>query len=123
MDCEAHLVPQHNATEECLMRYMRGYIMQLIGRILFPDASDYRVHIKWLPLLEDFGTCGRLSWGSAVLAWLYRQICHATEHDQCNLHGCVSLMLSCASHHIPLLRPDGFDTRRFLLVEMYYEYL
>ncbi|KAL4328493.1 hypothetical protein AHAS_Ahas13G0205600 [Arachis hypogaea] len=59
------------------------------GRILFPDASDYRVHIKWLPLLEDFGTCGRLSWGSAVLAWLYRQICHATEHDQCNLHGWV----------------------------------
>ncbi|RYR21066.1 hypothetical protein Ahy_B03g066307 [Arachis hypogaea] len=79
VDCEAHLVPQYglreleqDATEERLMRYTRGYIMQLIGDILFPDASDSRVHIKWLPLLEDLDTCGQLSWGSAVLAWLYR---------------------------------------------------
>ncbi|RYR49087.1 hypothetical protein Ahy_A07g035380 [Arachis hypogaea] len=26
--------------------------------ILFPDASDSRVHIRWLPLLEDLETCG-----------------------------------------------------------------
>ncbi|KAL4321069.1 hypothetical protein AHAS_Ahas14G0073600 [Arachis hypogaea] len=35
------------------MRYIRGYIMQLIGGILFSDASDSRVHIRWLPLLKD----------------------------------------------------------------------
>ncbi|RYR75054.1 hypothetical protein Ahy_A02g009759 isoform E [Arachis hypogaea] len=39
--------------------------------ILFPDASDSWVHIRWLPLLEDLDACGRLSWGSAVLAWMY----------------------------------------------------
>ncbi|KAL4288376.1 hypothetical protein AHAS_Ahas19G0280000 [Arachis hypogaea] len=63
--------------------------MQLIGGILFPDASDSRVHIRWLPLLEDLDACGRLSWGSAVLAWLYRQMCRAMEHGQRNLGGCV----------------------------------
>ncbi|RYR23843.1 hypothetical protein Ahy_B02g057340 [Arachis hypogaea] len=85
---------EQDATEERLMRYTRGYIMQLIGGILFPIASDSRVHIRWLPLLEDLDTCGRLSWGSAVLAWLYRQMCRATKHGQRNLGGCVSLMLS-----------------------------
>ncbi|XP_015973564.1 protein MAIN-LIKE 1-like [Arachis duranensis] len=76
---------EQDATEERLMRYKRGYIMQLIGGMLFSDASDSRVHIRWLPLLEDLETCGRLSCGSAVLAWLYRQMCRATEHDQRNL--------------------------------------
>ncbi|RYR27759.1 hypothetical protein Ahy_B01g051801 isoform A [Arachis hypogaea] len=80
----------------------------LIGGILFPDASDFWVHIWWLPLLEDLGTCGGLSWDSAVLAWLYRQMYRATKHGQCNLGGCVSLLLSWAYHHIPLLWPDGF---------------
>ncbi|XP_057734767.1 protein MAIN-LIKE 1-like [Arachis stenosperma] len=59
---------EQDATEERLMRYTRGYIMQLIGGILFPDASDSRVHIRWLPLLEDLDACRQLSWGSTVLA-------------------------------------------------------
>ncbi|RYR48419.1 hypothetical protein Ahy_A07g034443 [Arachis hypogaea] len=44
---------EQDATEECLMRYTKGYIMQLIRGILFPDASNSQVHIRWLPLLED----------------------------------------------------------------------
>ncbi|XP_015958900.1 protein MAIN-LIKE 2-like [Arachis duranensis] len=71
---------EQDAAEERLLRYTKGYIMQLIGGILIPDAFDSRVHIRWLPLLEDLDTCGGLSWGSAVLAWLYRQMCCATEH-------------------------------------------
>ncbi|KAL4277109.1 hypothetical protein AHAS_Ahas20G0274300 [Arachis hypogaea] len=108
---------EQDTTEECLMRYMRGYIMQLIGGILFPYASDSQV-----PLLEDLDPCGRLSWGSAMLAWLYHQMCRATEHSQHNLGGCVSLLLSWAYHHIPSVRPDEFDTRRFLLVERWVQY-
>ncbi|QHN83055.1 uncharacterized protein DS421_20g701280 [Arachis hypogaea] len=84
---------EQDATKERLLRYMRRYIMQVIGGILFPDASDSRVHIRWLPLLEDFDRCGGLSWGSAVLAWLYHQMYRATEHGQHNLGGCVSLLV------------------------------
>ncbi|XP_025634379.1 protein MAIN-LIKE 1-like [Arachis hypogaea] len=113
---------EQDATEERLIRYTRGYIMQLIGGILFLDASDSRVHIRWLPLLEDLDACGRLSWDSAVLAWLYRQMCQATEHGQRNLGGCVSLMLSWAYHRIPLVQPDGLDACCFPLVERYYKH-
>ncbi|QHO25717.1 protein MAIN-LIKE 1-like [Arachis hypogaea] len=114
---------EQDATVERLLRYTRRYIMKLIGGILFPDASDSRVHIRWLPLLEDLEMCGGLSWGLTVLAWLYCQMCCATEHRQCNLGGCINLLLSWAYHHIPLLRPDGFDTCRFLLVERWVHYL
>ncbi|XP_072066719.1 protein MAIN-LIKE 1-like [Arachis hypogaea] len=113
---------EQDAIEERLLRYTRGYIMQLIGGILFPYESDSRVHIRWLPLLKDLETCGRLSWGSAVLTWLYRQMCRATEHGQRNLGGCVSLLLSWAYHHILLLRPDGCDTHWFSLVERWVQY-
>ncbi|RYR43971.1 hypothetical protein Ahy_A08g040351 [Arachis hypogaea] len=64
--------------------------------ILFPDTSDSMMHIRWLPLLEDLERCGRLSWGSAMLAWLYRQMCQVTNYRQQNLGGCSSLLLSCA---------------------------
>ncbi|RYQ98518.1 hypothetical protein Ahy_B07g086248 [Arachis hypogaea] len=113
---------EQDAIEEWLMRYTRGYIMQLIGGILFPDASDSRVYIRWLPLLEDLDACGRLSWGSAVLAWLYRHMFRATDHGQRNMGGCVSLMLSWAYHHILLVWPDGYDARRFPLVERWVQY-
>ncbi|XP_057730397.1 protein MAIN-LIKE 2-like [Arachis stenosperma] len=72
---------EQDATEECLLRYTREYIMQLIGGILFSDASNSRVHIS------------------------------AIEHGARDLGGCISLLLSWAYHRISLLQPDGFDTR------------
>ncbi|KAL4344475.1 hypothetical protein AHAS_Ahas11G0182100 [Arachis hypogaea] len=84
--------------------------------------SSHGSRIRWLRLLEDLDRCGRLSWGSAVLAWLYCQMCRATEHGQLILDGCVSLLLSWAYHHISMLPPDGFDTRRFPLVERFVAY-
>ncbi|XP_015966767.1 protein MAIN-LIKE 1-like [Arachis duranensis] len=78
--------------------------------------------LRWLPLLEDLDACDKLSWGSAVLAWMYRQMCRVTDHGTRNLGGCISLLLSWAYHHIPLLRPDGFDTCWFPLVERWVQY-
>lgn len=45
-------LPQ-NATDNVVQQYARGHIMRLIGGFLFPDKSDSRVHIMYLPLLED----------------------------------------------------------------------
>ncbi|KAL4371243.1 hypothetical protein AHAS_Ahas06G0146300 [Arachis hypogaea] len=46
--------------------------------------------------------------------------CHRAWSAQ--FGGCVSLLLSWNYHHIPLPRPDGFKTHRFLLVERWVEY-
>ncbi|RYR00028.1 hypothetical protein Ahy_B07g088077 [Arachis hypogaea] len=59
---------EEHPTEERLLHYTRGYIIQIIGGISFLDASDSRVHMRWLPLLDDLDRYGTLSWGVAVLA-------------------------------------------------------
>ncbi|RYR38983.1 hypothetical protein Ahy_A09g044355 [Arachis hypogaea] len=46
---------------ETLRQYARCYIMLLIGGY---DKSNNLVHLCWLPLLQDFGQCLALSWGS-----------------------------------------------------------
>lgn len=58
-----------------IQRYARAYIMQLIGGFLFADKSNTLVHLIFLSLLGSFETAGRYSWGSACLAWLYRELC------------------------------------------------
>ncbi|RYR07322.1 hypothetical protein Ahy_B05g074652 [Arachis hypogaea] len=66
--------------------YTRCYILLLIGGYLMTDKSNNHIHIRWLPLLDDFERCRILSWGSVVLAWTY----HSKEillPFACNVHG------------------------------------
>ena len=62
--------------------------------VLMPNNMSNRVHIKYLPLLEDFSRAGSYSWGSAVLAALYYELCRATKHGASNMAGCLGLLQS-----------------------------
>ncbi|RVX08123.1 Serine/threonine-protein phosphatase 7 long form-like [Vitis vinifera] len=42
-----------DADEESIQRYTRAYILQLIGGFLFSGKSSDKVHLMFLPLLED----------------------------------------------------------------------
>ncbi|RYR11535.1 hypothetical protein Ahy_B04g069055 [Arachis hypogaea] len=53
--------------------------MLLFGTILFGDKSGIAVHLKFLPLLRDFGSIRQYSWGSTCLAHLYRALCRASR--------------------------------------------
>ncbi|KAG8499232.1 hypothetical protein CXB51_005731 [Gossypium anomalum] len=69
------------ATKHKVICAARAYIMQLIGGgVLMPNNTSNRVHLKYLPLLEDFSRAGSYSWGSIVLAILYHELCRATKH-------------------------------------------
>ncbi|WKA01454.1 hypothetical protein VitviT2T_019735 [Vitis vinifera] len=46
----------------------------------------------FLPLLEDFGVTGTYSWGSACLAWLYREMCQASHIDAHDVSGPLILL-------------------------------
>ncbi|RYR33003.1 hypothetical protein Ahy_A10g047533 [Arachis hypogaea] len=72
-----------------------------------PHASKYHgssqpltVHIRWLPLLADFGRCNGLSCGSAVLAWTYYSLCHAVHRDTTDIARCTPLLVSWIYHRI-----------------------
>ncbi|MFQ6649847.1 hypothetical protein Gotur_023370 [Gossypium turneri] len=70
----------------------RAYIMQLIVGVFMLDNMSNRVHLKYLPLLKDFSRAGTYSWGSAVLAIFYRELCQATKHWVSNMAGCLGLL-------------------------------
>ncbi len=97
--------PDEDSTEIERIRYARAYILQLIGGYLMPDTSRSRVHLRWLLKLVDFRAAGEFSWGSAVLATLYREMCGATPPNKAKVGGCLSLLQSWVRFRFPFLRP------------------
>ncbi|MQM08006.1 hypothetical protein Taro_040851, partial [Colocasia esculenta] len=62
-------------------------------KALIPDTSGNEIHIQYLGFLEDFAACGNLSWGSAVLAYLYRQLTWAALKKKRKwMGGCLHLL-------------------------------
>ncbi|KAH1074390.1 hypothetical protein J1N35_026718 [Gossypium stocksii] len=99
------LKPDNDLTELERIRYARAYILEMIGSYLMPDLSRNLIHLKWLLKLVDFRAANELSWGSAVLAMLYKEICGATRPNKAKIGGCLSLLQSLARFHFPFLHP------------------
>jgi len=60
----------------------------------------------YLPLLADLQQTGHYSWGSAVLAYLYRELCMATDYSQRQVSGCLTLLQLWAWDRFSQLRPE-----------------
>ncbi|MBA0549879.1 hypothetical protein Golob_020880, partial [Gossypium lobatum] len=86
-------------------QFARAFILKLIGGLLMPDKSRNLVHLRWLLLLTNLKEAGQLSWGSAVLATLYREMCRATQPEKAKIGGCMLLLQSWAWYRLPFLRP------------------
>ncbi|MFQ6668894.1 hypothetical protein Gotur_034367, partial [Gossypium turneri] len=57
----------------------------------------------YLPLLDDLSTARSYSWGSAVLAMLYWELCRVTNPDVVDMGGCLILLQSWALYRLPFL--------------------
>ena len=68
-----------NAKEDQLHKFAWCYILVLLGDTIFTDKSGDKVHLMWVQLLEDLRNPRRYSWGSACLAWLYRELWKASD--------------------------------------------
>ncbi|RYR73418.1 hypothetical protein Ahy_A02g007760 [Arachis hypogaea] len=88
------LMPPDTSDPDTLRQYVRCYIMLMIGGYLLTDKLKNTVHLRWLPLLDDFERCRMLSWGSAVLAWTYHSLCHIAHHRTTDIAGCTPLLVS-----------------------------
>ncbi|KAG8492323.1 hypothetical protein CXB51_009798 [Gossypium anomalum] len=82
------------------------------GVLLLNNTSN-RVHLKYLPLLEDFSRAGSYNWGSAVLAALYYELCRATKHGVSNMAGCLGLLQYWALYRMPFLTAIGDVSRNW----------
>ena len=66
--------------------------MHLIGGYLMLDRIGYMMPLMYLSLLEDFEGGGQYSWGSIVLAYLYREICNMTKYTNKDIGGYLTLL-------------------------------
>ncbi|KAF7820640.1 serine/threonine-protein phosphatase 7 long form-like protein [Senna tora] len=95
-----------NDTEVEVQQFARAYILCLIGGMLMVDHSSHYVYLMYLSLLEDLQQAGTYSWGSAVLAHLYRELCNATNKNQKEIAGCQTLVHMWAWDRFRWLAPN-----------------
>ncbi|XP_074268634.1 serine/threonine-protein phosphatase 7 long form homolog [Silene latifolia] len=94
-----------DASEVRVHRFVRAYLLYLIGTVLFPDKSGNRVQLLYFPLLINLDRLNEYSWGSATLAYLYRHLCTASRRGSIEIGGCLLLMQLWSWEHISIGRP------------------
>ncbi|XP_058741297.1 protein MAIN-LIKE 2-like [Vicia villosa] len=94
-----------NSTLVHLTTYTRIFNLLLIGLSLMPDKSSKHVHIMWVPLLQDLEECNTYSWGSAVLCYLYSEMCKSVNVEVDGMGGCVELLQAWGYTRLPFLAP------------------
>ncbi|KAH1265484.1 Serine/threonine-protein phosphatase 7 long form [Glycine max] len=70
----------HDGNVEQLQRFARAWILRFIGGVLFVNKSSSKVSLRYLQFLRDFEQCSTYAWGPAVLTYLYREMCSATDY-------------------------------------------
>ena len=93
--CQQLSTPGPDAEEVDWERSARGFILALMGSFLFPDNKGVHVHLCFLSLLRDLTQTSTYSWGGAVLAHTYRELCRASLDRRCGISGCITLIQVC----------------------------
>nr|XP_023872063.1 protein MAIN-LIKE 1-like [Quercus suber] len=99
----------NDAAEVVVHQYARCYILALLADTIFAEKSGDRVHMMWLQMLMDLRNPCQYSWGSACLAWLYRELCRATNSGASQNGGPLLLVQYWAWFNLPFLCPRKED--------------
>ncbi|KAL4279849.1 hypothetical protein GQ457_03G026320 [Hibiscus cannabinus] len=95
----------NNASIQLKEQFARAHILRVIGGILMSDKSRNKVHLMWLRHLRVLSDVGKFSWGSAVLAYLFRELCKEIDPSKHVIGGCLLLLQSWAWFRMPFIRP------------------
>ena len=71
----------------------------MMGSFLFADKKGVHVHLCFLPLLRDLTHTATYSWGGAVLAHTYRELCRANLDRRHGISGCITLIQVCKKNY------------------------
>lgn len=70
----------------------RAFLFCLVGCTLFTDKSANGVDVAYLECFRDLDSCGGYAWGTAALAYLYDNLCHASLHHIKTISSYLTLM-------------------------------
>ena len=83
-----------DADEALVTFHCRAWVLHLFGSFLFPDGTGDTASWMYIPCLSGWDDAGTYSWGSGVLAFLYRQLCEACRRVKrgSTQSGCLVLL-------------------------------
>ncbi|KAL0317388.1 UNVERIFIED_CONTAM: protein MAINTENANCE OF MERISTEMS [Sesamum angustifolium] len=113
-----------------VVKYACVVALLLLGRTMCPDSSGNLVSLLNLAKLEDIVEVGNYSWGSVILAFLYRELCNASTKSKVEIGGALQLLQIWAWSRIIRLCPrlgvpcvrmgqHSIDNNRLLLAAPY----
>ncbi|KAL0357401.1 UNVERIFIED_CONTAM: protein MAIN-LIKE 2 [Sesamum calycinum] len=88
-----------------VLQEARVCVMCIIGGILCPDATGNTVSLLYLRHMEIIDEERPSNWGTAVLAYLYRELCMASQRGKTNIGGAMQLLQIWAWSRIITLAP------------------
>ncbi|XP_048490764.1 protein MAINTENANCE OF MERISTEMS-like [Beta vulgaris subsp. vulgaris] len=88
-----------------LERQLTGIIWLILGCCLFTDKSGSRLRPFDLVEASSPDNIHTFSWGSATLAYLYRQLGEASRTSTVGITGCLTLLQAWIYEYFPCFRP------------------
>ena len=119
--CTQLSTPTPDANEVALERSARGFILELMGSLLFANKKGVHVHLCFLPLLRDLTHTATYSWGGAVLPHTYRELCRASLDCRRGISGCITLIQVCKNYF--LLHTNSYTQHIIRLLTFYLFYI
>ena len=105
LDAQLAAPPAADASDEVVQQHAHYHLLVWMGALLFMNKSVDRVSLFTLPLFNPISNARRYSWGSAALAWLYRQLCSASKKDAMQIGGALLLVQLWAYSRFPRICP------------------
>ncbi|XP_011080991.1 serine/threonine-protein phosphatase 7 long form homolog isoform X2 [Sesamum indicum] len=75
-----------------VMQEARICALCLLSGVMCPDAQGSHVPLFYLRYMENICDTGSYSWGTAVLGYLYRELCVASQIGKINIGGAMHLL-------------------------------
>ncbi|MED6132402.1 hypothetical protein PIB30_018602 [Stylosanthes scabra] len=97
--------------------------MLLLSTQLFGEKISARVLVRWIPFVDQLDDLGQFSWGSTTLAWLYMNLCQASNKNVVAIEGPLQFLQSWIFWRFSSLRPYRFDHFRWPLASRWERYL
>nr|XP_045085389.1 protein MAIN-LIKE 1-like [Aegilops tauschii subsp. strangulata] len=92
-----------DANEDMVKTYARVYMWYVISKTMFADGTGKNAPWMWLNALTVFYS--KWSWGSATLAYLYRQLDEACCRHTGGIGGCLLALSIWSWERLPVGRP------------------
>ncbi|KAL2900727.1 Protein MAIN-LIKE 1, partial [Bienertia sinuspersici] len=84
---------------------LTGWLFLLLGCTLFVDKSGNKIRSRDIVEALEPDSIHEFSWGSAALAYLYRQLGMASRYSCLGIAGCLTLLQCRIYEYFPCFRP------------------